>query len=116
MAREVIRAMRRFEAAGARGFNENGPLKSATSLDPQESLPGPGWRYAMHVSEAVVNFLNRNPGRFFCDPCIQAGCLLGEPAEVAYVTSALAMTPDFLQMTASCTMCARMDCRVTRSA
>jgi hypothetical protein len=63
-------------------------------------------RCDVHIPEQVVNFLNRNPGKSFCDPCIQRGCALESPRQVAQVTATLALFPEFHRERGRCSQCA----------
>jgi len=72
-------------------------------------------RCAVHIPERVVTFLNRNPGRSFCDPCIQRECSVGSVGQVAQVVATLALFPEFRRERRQCSQCAILGKMTTRA-
>jgi len=70
----------------------------------------------MYIPERVVNFLNRHPGKSFCDQCIQSECELKRPEQVARVTATLALSPDYQRVRCQCSRCASLNRLATRVA
>jgi len=69
----------------------------------------------MRIPEKIVGFLNRNRGLSFCDSCIQNGCLLASPGQVARITATLELFPEFLRTKSTCSECARHTRLTTRA-
>jgi hypothetical protein len=69
----------------------------------------------MNNPEKVHSFLKRNPNKWFCDDCIQAGSGV-DRHEVNTIARTLALFPDFARVSTACSQkCSNRDKEATKA-